>query len=508
MNLIQKYRSALILIIVLAILALLNSYNFLLFHGIAELAAIAIAWGVFLLVWNSRIFNPKNPLIYFGISLAFVGFFDLLHTLAYKGMNIFTENDANLPTQFWIAARYFQSISFAVLPFISAEKFNHKSFFGANGLIFIIISASIFAGYFPDCYIEGAGLTQFKIFSEYIISFILFGAVFSLYLNKNKFNKKVIALLTASYIFTIISELLFTFYIGVYDISNVVGHLLKFSAFYLIYKAIIETTLNEPFETLFKEISFINQSLKNELSEREAIEKKHLQLIKELDRSNKDLEQFAYVASHDLQEPLRMVTSYTQLIARRYKGKLDSDADDFINYTVDAAVRMQKLIADLLQYSRLNTGAENFSETDLNLLLDNAVRNLSVAIEENNARIIFAKLPKIKCDSTQIYQVLQNLISNAIKFKSETPPVIEISAEEKENEFVLKVKDNGIGIDEQYQEKVFIIFNRLNRDARYKGTGIGLAIAKKIVERHNGKIYFESTPGKGTTFIFTISKYL
>lgn len=226
----------------------------------------------------------------------------------------------------------------------------------------------------------------------------------------------------------------------------------------------------------------------------------------ELSRSNAELEQFAYVASHDLQEPLRMISSYVQLLARRYKDKLDEDANEFIEYAVDGATRMQKLINDLLAYSRIGTHGKTFKLTDCERALEQAVGNLEVSIRECRAVIEHDPLPTFICDGLQISQLFQNLINNAIKFRNEETPHIRICAKEKDNEWLFSVRDNGIGIDPKYAEHIFIIFQRLHDRSKYSGTGIGLAICKKIVERHGGSIWMESQPGKGTTFYFSIPK--
>ncbi|WP_022851175.1 ATP-binding protein [Limisalsivibrio acetivorans] len=225
----------------------------------------------------------------------------------------------------------------------------------------------------------------------------------------------------------------------------------------------------------------------------------------ELERSNEELEQFAYIASHDLQEPLRMIASYTQLLKKRYSDKLDEDAIEFIDYAVDGANRMQVLINDLLKYSRVGTKGEEFTHVNMNDVLDMVKANLKAPIEETGAVVEHGKLPTIMADSSQMVQLFQNLIGNAIKFRKEgETPKIEIFTEKKGKFFRFGVKDNGIGIEEKYLERIFVIFQRLHTRDEFPGTGIGLAICKKIVERHGGEITVESISGEGSTFLFTL----
>ena len=245
----------------------------------------------------------------------------------------------------------------------------------------------------------------------------------------------------------------------------------------------------------------------HDITQRKQLEEELKETVKELRHSNDELQQFAYVASHDLQEPLRTITSFTQLIERRYKNRLDSDADEFIEYIVDAAKRMQTLIKDLLNYSRVATGEKEFELIDTEELIKSALNNLNTAICENNAEITCENLPKIMVDKRQMIQLFQNLIGNAIKFrKPECPPKIHIKAhkDKNKNEYIFSVADNGIGMEPQYAERIFTIFQRLHTKEEYEGTGIGLAISKKVVELHSGRIWVKSKLGKGSTFYFMI----
>jgi light-regulated signal transduction histidine kinase (bacteriophytochrome) len=225
----------------------------------------------------------------------------------------------------------------------------------------------------------------------------------------------------------------------------------------------------------------------------------------ELSRSNGELEQFAYVASHDLQEPLRMISSYTQLLAQRYRDKLDQDAKDFIDYAVSGAQRMQLLINDLLAYSRVGTRGEPPEPIAAEETLRQATANLSMAIGEAGAEVTNESLPTVSADGGQLVQVFQNLIANAIKFRGAEPPRIHLSAEPTENAWLFRIRDNGVGIDPKYFSRLFQIFQRLH-SKKVPGTGIGLATCRRIVERHGGKIWVESEAGKGSTFCFTLPR--
>jgi signal transduction histidine kinase len=261
----------------------------------------------------------------------------------------------------------------------------------------------------------------------------------------------------------------------------------------------------------FIELFRQRDALQRALLRAQAAERKLAEQAADLRRSNEELEQFAYVASHDLKEPLRMVTSYMQLLARRYQGKLDADADEFIAFATEGAERMRALIDDLLKYSRVGTRGNDFTPADCGAIVDLALANLEVAIAESRAQVRVDPLPSVLADPRQVEQLFQNLLANAIKFRSQIPPQISVTAcrdadssNGQRPSWHFKVSDNGIGLDPQFADKIFLIFQRLHQRGEYAGTGIGLAVCKKIVERHGGRIWVESQPGQGATFHFTI----
>lgn len=269
---------------------------------------------------------------------------------------------------------------------------------------------------------------------------------------------------------------------------------------------------NNQLEFSNTQLALAKDGLEVEVAQRRTAEERLSRAVNELKRSNTELEQFAYVASHDLQEPLRAVAGCVQVLKRRYEGKLDDRADQFIGHAVDGAQRMQNLIQDLLAYSRVGTKGKPFSEVSLDKIMDNVMLSLTTVIKESAAHIERVPLPTVYGDAGQLEQVLQNLISNAIKFRGEAPPQVKINCVRVEDKdrghgWTISVADQGPGIEAQYFERIFVMFQRLHTRTEYAGTGIGLAIVKKIIERHSGRIWVESEVGQGTTFSFWIPQH-
>lgn len=247
-------------------------------------------------------------------------------------------------------------------------------------------------------------------------------------------------------------------------------------------------------------------SIVEDISLRKKAEETLNESLKDLERSNRELEQFAYIVSHDLKEPLRMITSYVQILNKRYRGKFDTKADEFMDFIVEGTTRMDDLLDDLLEYSRVGKKGDPFQPVDLNKVVKFTSDNLKRIISKSGAEIRYSKLPTVTADEVQMIQVFQNLVGNAIKFRGSDPPRISISAEPADHEWTICVHDNGIGIDPKHLERIFLMFRRLHGREKYAGTGVGLSICKKIVERHGGRIWAESEPGKGSKFCFTIKK--
>ncbi len=482
----------------IAALYVVSAHNYLLFHSIVELFSIIVAFSIFVTAWNARGRLEGGFLPLLGVAYLYVASLDLLHTLAYAGMGVFPGYTANLPTQLWIAARSMEALSILAATFF----IDRRARFGPVFLIYSLVSFSLLVAIFylkvfPTCYIDGVGLTPFKKASEYVISAILLISAYLVYKRKDRFTEGIFALFIGSIVLTVFSELSFVFYVSVYGFSNMVGHILKVASFYLIYRAIVIKGIQEPYDLIFNDLRESERSLRG-LNEQLG------KYSEELKRSNQELEQFAYVASHDLQEPLRTVSSYAQLLGERYRGRLDADADDFIGYLVGGAARMQRLIDDLLALSRIETRGKPFTPTDCAGVVGQAIENLAFVVEESGAKITLDPLPTVKADASQLAQLFQNLIGNAVKFRRENSPHVHVCARRREDGWVFSIKDNGIGIAPEHRDRIFVIFQRLHSGDRYPGTGIGLAIAKKIVERHGGAIWVESEPDRGSTFCFTI----
>jgi signal transduction histidine kinase len=340
--------------------------------------------------------------------------------------------------------------------------------------------------------VEGSGLTRFKIVSEYVISLLFAGALVLFFRLRREFEPAILGLLAGAVVCSIVSELVFTLYIGVYDLFNVLGHFCKVLAFYLIYKALIETSLIRPYALFFRQLS---------------------DKTRELERSNEELEQFADLVSHDLNAPLNTISATAQLIRDKYADRLDERGRMHAENMVQGTRRMARLIRNILDYARVGRKTQAFVQVPLGAALAAALQDLRAKIDAAGAEVESTPLPEVRGDEVQLVQVFQNLIGNAVQYRGMDRPRVRVSAERldgtgeaagRSRGWRITVEDNGIGIDPGLHDRIFQIFERGAQTDENGGSGIGLAVCKKIVERHGGRISVASEPGKGSRFSFTL----
>jgi signal transduction histidine kinase len=464
-NVYDKYSEATIVILVLLALYLISLDSYLLFHSIVEVASITVIAAVFLIAWNSRHYMKNSYLLFLGISFFFVSWIDFLHIISYKGMGIFPGNDANLPTQLWIAARYMQSISLFIAPLLMGKELNSRKISGIYFAVTCLIIAVIFQGYFPDCFIEGSGLTLFKVISEYIISLILLGSLILLRRYKDKFDSTVYNLLSASIVLTIFAELAFTFYIDVYGFSNLIGHYFKLLSFYLIYKAIVVTSLTKPYDLLYRELKMREYDLiKKKKSQEELLET--LSLVNQILR-------------HDILNDLSIVSLSVSNLKERMSEKEIDMSEKAVNHSL-------KLIHEMKDFESLMYVRE-LADIDLRSLVLEVVQEFPVKTRISGNCTV-------KADSG-LHSVIGNIIQNAIVHGKAS--AIDISMNSKGDYCELKISDNGSGIPDKIKERVFDEGFKYGKNGH---TGLGLYIAKRIVERY-GEISLEDNVPSGVTFI-------
>ncbi len=511
---IGKFLPFLIWALVLAGLYLSSLYSYLLFHSLAELFSVVIAVGVFAIAWNSRRFLENNYLLFLGIAYLFVGATDLVHTLAYKGMEVFPGYGANLPTQLWIAARYLESVSLLLAPWFLNRRLRATAVFAGYLLVSTLLLLSIFYWrLFPICFVEGVGLTPFKKISEYVICGILAGALTFLWRERPEFDRDVFRLLVWSILLTIASELFFTFYVSVYGLSNLVGHMLKILSFYLIYKALIETGLAKPYNLLFRNLKLSEEALRQE---RDLIRRLNAELElrireanqrgAELEAANRELESFSYSVSHDLRAPLRGISGFCRLLEEDYGERLDARGLDYLHLAQDSAREMAELINALLGLSRMIRAEMHPSQVDLNSLARTIADDLKRSEPERQVDFVMAPELSTYGDRAMLRVVLANLLGNAWKFTAKVPrAVIEFGAlPQPGGGQAFFVRDNGAGFDMTYADKLFGAFQRLHSTSEFPGTGIGLATVHRIILRHGGRVWAEAAVGQGATFYFTL----
>jgi PAS domain S-box-containing protein len=606
-------------IISLVGLLAISRYSYPAFHTLAELFSIVIGFSLFLLIWNSRRIIDNNYLVLLGIAYLFIASMDLIHTLAYKGMDFFSGYGTNLPTQLWIASRYLESFSLLAALFFIGRKLRSGLTLTVYALLTSILLACIFGGIFPDCHIEGIGLTRFKVVSEYLISAILLCSLVLLLKRRDELDRDVFLLIACSIIFAICSELAFTIYLGVFDISNLIGHLFKIISFYLIYKAVIETGLSKPYLLLFRNLKQQEEALREseeryrslfehmsegfalhemlydergepcdyrfldvnpafemltglqreqilgklmtdvlpgedpkwiklygdvtmtgvpihfdryspvlkrhydvfayrpaprrfavifmDVTDRKRAEIERRKQTALLEEAYKEMESFGYSISHDLRAPLRAIDGYSRMILKRKADEFDEDTGRQFGLIRENTRMMGQLIDDLLAFSRLGKQAVAVSEIHMDRLFREIWEELQMVDPGRRANLKMDQLPHGIGDYALIKQVITNLLANAIKFtRGRDIAMIEVGSFEDDGQRVYFVRDNGVGFDMQYYDKLFAVFQRLHHSNDFEGTGVGLAIVQRIIQRHGGRVWAEGDVEKGATFYFTLPR--
>ncbi len=507
-------------------------------HSLLEWSAFAAAFATCVLAFSHyRITgNITTPII--GMALLCSGFLDVFHTLSAARLIGSVADNSNLIPFTWAISRTFNAlimiIGVGLLLGSKAERLK------TNPRLILLVSVFflVIAYWIIHLSATAPSLPQ-TIYPDSVITrpwdvgpLVLF-LIAGLFLYPRLYTRRP-SLFTHALVISAIPEVVVQLHmaygsVALFDNHFNIAHFLKIIAYLVPFAGLVLDYIHT-----YQSVQNTNDSLSNEINERKIaqqhlakanrvaseameqlktvnanMEQANLRLEtsnNDLTRSNKDLEQFAYIASHDLREPLRKVTNYTQLFAKRYANQLDDRATKYVGYITDGTARMDNLIHDLLLYSRASRTPRELKPVDMEQILAAVLSNLEISVRESHAKITHDTLPTVRSDGSLIEQVLQNLLSNGIKFQGDSPPKIHIGCEEKANEWVFTVHDQGIGIDPQYNERIFTIFQRLHTREEYAGTGIGLAVCKTIVERQGGRIWVQSAQGEGTTFFFTIPK--
>ena len=468
-------------------LVLIASFNFLAFHTFIELITIVISFLIFSFAWSTRKFTKNSFLLFLACGYFWIGSLDLMHTLTYKGMNIFDMGTVNLSVQFWIGTRYLEAFLLLAAPFVAMRHQDGYKLLAAFGLVAISLTLVIFSGLFPAGFIEGEGLTSFKIYSEYLIIGILVVALINIFRFGGSLSNSEKMTVAAAIFMTMCAELAFTFYVDVYGLSNLIGHIFKLFSFWLIFRAIVYSHLIEPY-----------MALMDSRDESEA--------------ANRAKSEFLGNMSHELRTPLNAILGFAEILKLDSKNPLTHVQGEQVDYIVDSGNHLLRLVNQVLDLSRIEANQLDLELEDVEIVtavrdcigLTGPLSNAQGIAVENK---IDANLPTmLLADPLRLKQVILNILSNAINYSKQGGQVTIHGHTTPNGLFRVSVTDKGIGIPEHKHARVFGMFDRLDvsTEISSEGAGIGLTVSKFLIESMNGKIGFESQQDLGSTFWFEL----
>ncbi|MBN2509367.1 MAG: hypothetical protein JXB03_03785 [Spirochaetales bacterium] len=480
----KRIGTAVFLLTVISTFILMSRYNYLLFHVFAEGYSILIALAMFLIAWNAREITSDTRLVFLGIAYAFIAVLDAFHTLAYTGMNIFPD-EKFYANQTWIAARFMEAASLWAYTFVYRRKAPSRNYVPIilvyTGLTLIVVYSIFIAGIFPVCFVAGQGQTEFKIFSEYIIILVLIIVAVHLYRRRKSFTSPYIhRLLTASVVVTAFSEAFFTLYIDNFGITNLIGHLLKILSFYFLYKAIIETSIRTPYQTIFAELNDTNHQKDRLIS----------------------------VLGHDLTNSLSGIHSNLELLNRPNISFSEDERREMFRMLKESSAHTLELLGNILSWARSLQGLLEMEETEIDIdsLIEDTLDGLSPALDRKEIRVRHTPHERIiNGDSHMLSAIIRNILTNSIKYTPRGGEIfIECRAAEKDLE--LHIRDTGIGMDKETRDSLFTVgtVKRRKGTEEEKGSGFGLLLVDEFVKRHGGSIEVISAPGEGSEFVIRL----
>jgi signal transduction histidine kinase len=498
-------------LLLLLALYLTSLYSFLLFHTVVELFTIVVCGGVFMVAWNARAYMNNNYLLFVAIALVFLAILDVLHTVSYPGMGVFPGSTANLTTQLWIAGRYMSCVTWIAAPFLIGRKLRPGLQFATYGAVTAVLVWSIFISrIFPATYIDGVGLTPFKKISEYVISLLFVGAIALLIRKRAEFEPGVVRLLVASLVFRVSAEITFTTYLDVYSAASMLGHLLRWTAYFLLYMGIIETALVNPYSILLRDLKRSEHRLRVSASQLKAqnedLARNAIRLREDaeaLRERTQELDSYAHSVAHDLKNPLAVIVAAVDVI--NHVGNLSrGEVRDYLGQIKETAFGMADIIDTLLLLSEVRKGEVPSEAIDMGEVVARVEARMRPLLEKHKASLVFpSKWPAAMGYAPWIQEVWANYISNALKYGGPSPRIELGFCPAPRGMIRFWTRDYGPGISADAATSLFIPFRQL-RSKTGEGHGLGLSIVLRIVEKLGGAVGAENADGKGALFYFTL----